>query len=91
MKATTAHQRTRRASSPTARRVKIAVAAAAGCLAALTVPGVASASEGHPGCNGLFEHARFATYQQVERTGETNGHETVHHLFEHLGCGGHHG
>jgi hypothetical protein len=52
------------------------------------LPITAAASETHPGCNGLFEQARFRTYQQV---GDTNGHETVHHVFERLGCGEHHG
>jgi hypothetical protein len=63
------------------------MAAAAGCLAAVTLPVVASANEGHPGCNGLYETARFRTAQQV---GETHGHDTVHHVFERLGCGDHH-
>lgn len=74
------HRRT-----PTTRRAALAVAA--GCLGALTLPLTAAASEAHPGCNGLFEQARFRTYQQV---GDTNGHETVHHVFERLGCGDHH-
>jgi hypothetical protein len=61
--------------------------AALGCLAAVAVPITAAASEDHPGCNGLYEQARFRTYQQV---GETHGHDTVHHVFERLGCGDHH-
>jgi hypothetical protein len=69
------------------RPARFAVAVAAGCLAALTLPVVASANEDHPGCQGLYETARFRTFQQV---GETHGHETVHHVFERLGCGDHH-
>ena len=76
-----------RARALATRRTRFAVAAAAGCLAAVTLPMVASANEGHPGCNGLYETARFRTYQQV---GETHGHETVHNLLERLGCGDHH-
>jgi hypothetical protein len=91
MNTTSAHRAIHRASGSTARRAKIGVAAVAGCLGALTVPGVIFASETHPGCDGLYEHARFATYQQVDKTGETNGHDTVHHVFEDLGCGHHHG
>lgn len=71
--------------TPTARRTAIAIAA--GSLAALTLPLAASASEDHPGCTGLYDQARFRTYQQV---GDTHGHETVHHVFERLGCGDHH-
>ena len=66
------------------RAVLFAAASAAAVGVSLAVPAAASASEGHTGCNGLYERARFATFQQV---GDTHGHETVHHVFERLGCG----
>ena len=87
MNTSSAHHTGQRARASTTRRTRFAVAAAAGCLAAVTLPMAASANEGHPGCNGLYETARFRTYQQV---GETHGHETVHHVLERLGCGDHH-
>lgn len=70
------------------RAVLVAAASAATVGVSLAVPAAASATEGPPGCNGLYERARFATFQQV---GDTHGHETVHHVFERLGCGEPHG
>ena len=71
--------------APARRTARYVVAVVAGCLAAATLPMVASANEGHPGCNGLYEVARFSTAQN----GDTPGHDTVHHVFEAMGCGGH--
>lgn len=88
MKSTSGPQTHQRAQAPAARTAKFVVAVVAGCLAAATLPMVASANEDHPGCNGLYETARFRTAQQVD---DTNGHNTVHHVFEELGCGDHGG
>lgn len=87
MRTTSIHQTNHRTRASATPKGRFALAVAAGCLAVVTLPMVASANEGHPGCNGLYETARFRTAQQV---GETHGHDTVHHVFERLGCGGHH-
>ena len=52
-------------------------------LAALFPASAALASQSQNGCNGLYDVARFATFQNV---GDTHGHATVHHQFELRGC-----
>lgn len=66
------------------RRLTVAlVVAVAGMIPAT----MAAAAPGEQGCNGLYEVARFATFNNV---GDTHGHATVHHQFELRGCGHHH-
>lgn len=55
-------------------------------IAALVPASTAVANPSANGCNGLFEVARFATFQNV---GDTHGHATVHHQFERHGCDHH--
>ncbi len=63
------------------------IAMLAGVALATIVPVTAAAGGAENGCNGLYEVARFATFQQA---GDTHGHQTVHHQFEAHGCGHHH-
>lgn len=86
MKTTSRTETHRGAPNSATRTARLALATAAGCLAAVALPMVASANEGHPGCNGLYETARFSTAKHRD----THGHDTVHSVFERLGCGGHH-
>jgi hypothetical protein len=69
------------------RAVRIVGLAAAGIIALGAPSSVAASGGASNACNGLYDVARFATYQQV---GDTHGHDTVHHQFEVHGCGHHH-
>lgn len=68
----------------TTRSTIIGIAVAAS-LAIVPAGALASPPEG-AGCQGLYEHARFATFQN----GDTPGHDRVHEVFEMHGCEHHH-